>query len=183
MWQPFIMRSTSNDRKLEKAGIKLPEISLISKATSSISKQSAKQERRLTRESFDIKPVEEGKYQPIAKRPSITDILVSEWIDPIQFLEINPPVSFHSDFPISSTSSPLALESANKSALFNIAVIDEEDRIVKMRQKLAVLRQTMPNILGPLKVDFIDIKYEKEPAILPSPLKSSKNNTINKRFC
>lgn len=201
MWQPFIMRSASNVRKVEKAGIKLSEVEMISMnmttgASSSSSKQSAKRIRRPTLDYFDISPVshnlEDGKYQPIAKRPSITDILVSEWIDPTQFLDVAPSVSapsFYSEFPSSATSSPLALDSANQSALFNIAVIDEEDRIVKMREKLTILRQTMPNILGPLKVDFIDIKYEKEPAILPSPLKSSNiiignsnNNNSNSPF-
>jgi len=46
-----------------------------------------------------------------------------------------------------------------------------------MRQRLRSIQQTMPNILGPLKVDFINVKLEKEPAMLPSPLKEVTNGS------
>ena len=71
--------------------------------------------------------------------------------------------------------SPMAIDSGAQSALFNIAVIEEDDRMVNMRNLLKNIRNTMPNVLGPLKMDFMNVKTEKEPAMLPSPM----NNCVN----
>ena len=66
----------------------------------------------------------------------------------------------------------MAVVSGTQAAIFNIAVIEEDERILRMRNRLKVLHHTLPNILGPLKVDFINVKTEKEPALLPSPVTS-----------
>lgn len=126
--------------------------------------------------TFNIQPIQVGEKIPISKRKSVTDMLVSEWIDPTHFLDITPPnpdIEFHSQ-----TSSPLAVVSGTQAALFNIAVIEEDDRIIRMRQRLKNLQQTMPNVLGPLKVELFNVRIEKEPASLPSPLKEV--NSYNK---
>lgn len=127
--------------------------------------------------NFNIQPIRSGEKLPIYKRTSVTEMLVSEWIDPTNFLDITPPnpdVEFHSQI-----SSPLAVVSGNQAALFNIAVIEEDDRIIRMRQRLNNLQQTMSNVLGgPLKVDFFNVRIEKEPASLPCPLKEV--NSYNK---
>lgn len=126
--------------------------------------------------TFNIQPYQPVDKVPIAKRPSITDMLVSEWIDPSSFIDIAP-AQDNFDF-YSQNSSPMALTSGNQSALFNIAIMDEDDRIVRMRHRLKSLQHFMPNVLGPLKVDFIHVQLEKEPASLPSPLKEV--NTYSK---
>ena len=129
-----------------------------------------------TTSTFNIQPYTEIKPAPveklpISKRHSITDMLVSEWIDPSNFLEISTGGSINY---LSNTSSPLAIVSGTQAALFNMAVIDEDDRILRMRHKMKILQQTMPNVLGPLRVDFINVQKEKEPAFLPSPLKEEE---------
>lgn len=119
---------------------------------------------------FNIQPyVSTTQRVPIAKRKSITEMLVSEWIDPSSFIDIAPAESSFETLP--ETSSPMAVDIGTQSALFNIAVIEEDERIVKMRHRLRAIQQTLPNALGPLKIDFINVKVEKEPAILPSPIK------------
>lgn len=124
--------------------------------------------------TFNIQPIQAGEKLPIFKRASLTETLVSEWIDPTKFLDITPSNQDHLEF-YSQTSSPLSVVSGNQAALFNIAVIEEDDRIIRMRQKLKNLQHTMPNVLGPLKVEFLNVRIEKEPASLPSPLKKFNN--------
>ena len=127
--------------------------------------------------TFNIQPIQAAGHKlPISKRSSGTEIFVSEWIDPTNFLDIAPPNPDHELH--SQTSSPLSVVSGNQAALFNIAVIEEDDRIIRMRQKLKNLQQTMPNVLGPLKVELFNVRIEKEPASLPSPLKGV--NSYNK---
>lgn len=119
--------------------------------------------------TFNIQPIQASEKLPISKQTSATEIFVSEWIDPTHFLDITPSnqdLEFYSQ-----TSSPLSVVSGNQAALFNIAIIEEDDRIARMRQRLKSLQQTMPNILGPLKVELFNVRIEKEPALLPSPLK------------
>lgn len=126
--------------------------------------------------TFDIQAYPPVEKVPIAKRTSITDMLVSEWIDPSSFIDMAP---LHQEFDFhSQNSSPMAVTSGTQSALFNIAVMEEDDRIVRMRHRLKSLQHFMPNVLGPLKVDFIQVRLEKEPASLPSPLKEV--NTLAK---
>lgn len=122
---------------------------------------------------------QQQQHVPIARRPTVSDMLVSEWIDPSSFIEIAPAATSEAnEFRHSQPSSPMCLETANQSALFNIAVMEEDDRVIRMRQRLKSLQETLPNVLGPLKIDFINVKTEKEPAHLPSPLKEV--NTFSK---
>lgn len=143
--------------------------------------QQQQQQRYLpAKNSFEIRPFPTDPQKiPIAKRPSITDMLVTEWIDPTSFLEISSstPDSFDCSGSNECGASPLATVSGNQAALFNMAVIEEDERLVRMRHRLRTLQQTMPNVLGPLKIDFINVKLEKEPAHLPSPLKEVNGNS------
>lgn len=132
-----------------------------------------------TTSSFNVKPYTEIKPVEkvlISKRHSITDMLVSEWIDPSSFLEIS---TGNSGDYLSNTSSPLALVSGNQAAMFNMAVMDEDDRMLRMRHKMKTLQQTMPHALGPLKIDFINVQMEKEPAYLPSPMKEEVSGSFS----
>lgn len=105
-------------------------------------------------------------------------MLVSEWIDPSSFIEMDLNSLDQAGGFRSEMSSPMAIVSGTQAALFNIAVIEEDERIGRMRLRLKSLQQTMPNILGSLKVDFINVKVEKEPAMLPSPLKEVANGSF-----
>ena len=172
-WQPFIMNTNSNVRKainmkiIADASEILPPL-----PPSSIPHQIKKYPT--VKSTFNIQPLPCPGKLPIPKRTSVTEMLVSEWIDPTNFLDITPPnpdLEFHSQ-----TSSPLAIVSGTQAALFNIAVIEEDDRIIRMRQKLKNLQQTMPNVLGPLRFDILNVRIEKEPAALPSPLKEQNSS-------
>ena len=172
-WEPFIMNTGSNVKKAVQMGIINDASELLPPVTTAT--PAASKKSKSTKSAFNIQPITTADKIPISKRQSITEMLVSEWIDPSSFLEINPLTVDQDTGFRSEMNSPMAIDSGTQAALFNIAVIEEDERIVRMRQRLKSLQQTMPNILGPLKVDFINIRVEKEPAHLPSPLKESTN--------
>ena len=189
-WTPFIMNTSSNVRKainmkiINDSSEILPLLQPSSKSSRSRAHSSNSSfgkdfNNAKSTSNFNVKPYTEIKPVEkvlITKRHSITDMLVSEWIDPSSFLEISTgdPVDY-----LSSTSSPLALDSGNQAAIFNMAVMDEDDRMLRMRHKMKTLQQTMPHALGPLKIDFINVQMEKEPAYLPSPLKEEINGSLS----
>ena len=161
-WKAFIMNTGSNVKKALQMGIIQDASELLAPVTTA---------GKLNRTNFCIQPFPADKI-PICKRKSITEMLVSEWIDPSSFIEMNPSAADQIGYFRSEISSPMAVVSGTQAAIFNIAVIEEDERILRMRNRLKVLHHTLPNILGPLKVDFINVKTEKEPALLPSPVTS-----------
>lgn len=167
-WEPFIMNTNSNVRKAINMGIVANASEILPPLYASNipnAQRFKNNNKNTTRSTFNIQPLPpNGNKIPISKRTSVTDMLVSEWINPSSFLDITPPDH-------SLTSSPLALDSGKQAALFNIAVIEEDERIVRMRNRLKNLQDTLPNILGPLKLDLFNVRNEKEPAALPSPMK------------
>lgn len=171
------MNTGSNVKKAIQAGLINDASDLLpSVAPASLFKK-PKPQITTPRFPFDIQPITGNKIA-ISKRASITDMLVSEWIDPSSFIEMDRTSSDQAGGYRSETSSPMAIDSGTQAALFNIAVIEEDERIIRMRYRLKSLQQTMPNILGPLKVDFINVKSEKEPAMLPSPLKQVTSGEV-----
>lgn len=137
------------------------------------------QSHQRTKSNFNIQPYNAIPNNITPSRGNVADMLVSEWIDPTNFIEMTPiPANITNEIH-SEISSPMCIELGNQSAFFNMAVIDEDDRILRMRHRLKQLHQTIPNVFGPLKVDFINVRLEKEPAKLPSPLKEINTSTTN----
>ena len=172
-WQPFIVNTGSNVKRALAAKIinDTSEI-LPSLQFKKSSKGSFNRSVMDIKPSFNIQDIHPSSKQhvAIARRPSISDMLVSEWIDPSAFIDVTPAATNTIDFR-AEIGSPMALQSGNQAALFNMAVIEEDDRILRMRQRLKAIQLTMPNSLGPLKIDYLSFRNEKEPAKLPSPNK------------
>lgn len=170
-WQPFIMNTGSNVKKAISTEVIKNEAEILPPLPTSHLKPYPNPDFNMSRTNFNIQP-----YVSQPPKINVADMLVSEWIDPSHFLEMAPsttdPAEIHSGM-----SSPMCLESGTQSALFNIAVIEEDDRVLRMRHRLKTLQQTIPNVLGTLKLDFINIRVEKEPAQLPSPLKEINIST------
>lgn len=114
-----------------------------------------------------------GKY-PIPRQhpvqPSRPVQHVPEWLDPSRFLDIQS----STDVPV-ACESPMAVDVAQQSALFNIAVIEEDEKTALMRKRLERLNVTLPAI-GPLKADFFTVREEREPIALPFPFKEENSS-------
>lgn len=153
-WQSYIMNTGSNIRKALNNSLIQDEneVSLSNKAVAQRRKSAAR------RPNMPIK----GKC-PIPRRSSVTqaDSAIYEWLDPSYFLDISKGVEMA---PLPS--SPMAVDTANQSAIYNIAVMEENEKLARIRKRLEILKVALPTN-GPLKADFFNIKDEREPAVLP----------------
>lgn len=162
-WTKYILNTGSNIRKAINLG-------LISDASEVISdSQAGRLRSALRRPNMPVN----GKY-PIPRqypvKPSKPVQHVPEWLDPSRFLDIQG----SADVPV-ACDSPMAVDVARQSALFNIAVIEEDERTAAMRRRLERLNLTLP-AFGPLKADFITVREEREPIALPFPFKEENSS-------
>lgn len=162
-WTKYIMNTGSNIRKAINNG-------LIADASEVTPKSQAGRLRSaLRRPSMPVN----GKY-PIPRqypvKPSKPVQQVPEWLDPSRFLDIQG----ITDVPV-ACESPMAVDVAQQSALFNIAVIEEDERTAVMRKRLERLNPTLP-VIGQLKANFIAVREEREPIALPSPFKEENSS-------
>lgn len=156
-WQDYIMNTGSNIRKALSTGLIRDEkdVVLSNKALAQRRKSAAR------RPNMSVN----GKCA-IPRRTSVTETAIYEWLDPSYFLDIPKTAE-----PIPTPpASPMAVETANQSAIYNIAVMEENEKLVRIKRRLEILKVSLPSP-GPLKGDFFNIKEEREPAVLPSPFK------------
>ena len=163
-WENYIMNTGSNIRKALNCKLIKDEHEL------SLSNEILSQRRKAAARRPNM-PVP-GK-RAIPRRSSLSsqsDSAIFEWLDPSYFLDVPKNVET-----VPMTSSPMAVETANQSALYNIAVMEENEKFLRIKKRLDALKVALP-AAGPLKNDFFSIREEREPAILPSPFKADHNN-------
>ncbi len=165
-WKDYIMNTGLNIRKALNSGLIKDENELI--LPNEILAQRRKSAARRPNMPTPCK-------RAIPKRSSLKadqyDTIIFEWLDPSHFLEVTEVFDAAPPF----TVSPMAVETASQSAIYNIALIEQNEMLGRMKRRLESLKVALPTA-GPLKIDTFNIQEEREPAILPSPFKADHHN-------
>jgi hypothetical protein len=112
---------------------------------------------------------------PAPKRPILLPTLCPKGLSTAPLLESPSAYISIVDAGSLSTASPMALDVATQSAMYNIALIDQEDRQLRLQERLRSIDPVLATLLGPEKMHELISQSDPriEPAKLPSPLKLS----------
>lgn len=160
-WQQYIFPSKSNVRKASKLGILAdPAGNLCMQKESPFVVAG-----RMSGPGRFIAPKQSSVVD--SKREQECADIGSHWVDPSSFLDLSRPPAAPS-----ITDSPLALDAGKQTALFTIAVIEQNERAARSRNALQAILQDAPPELDLLKTATLFFDHEdREPAMLPSPFK------------